>query len=72
MGGHGRAKAAREVWATLPGITNYCSMVNIASLKVGYHSVAAVAGGEADRGIPSAFAATPWKERRAGGLARWR
>jgi quercetin dioxygenase-like cupin family protein len=45
------AKAAGEVWSTLPGIENYCSMVNSASIKVGYHSVAAEVG----RSVARAF-----------------
>ncbi|MER8482061.1 quercetin 2,3-dioxygenase [Mesorhizobium sp. M1322] len=60
------AKAAGEVWSTLPGIKNYCSMVNSASIKVGYHSVAAVAGGEAGRSIPHAFCSHALE-----GEARW-
>ncbi|MER8475300.1 quercetin 2,3-dioxygenase [Mesorhizobium sp. M1163] len=60
------AKAAGEVWSSLPGIKNYCSMVNSASIKVGYHSVAAVAGGEAGRSTPHAFCSHALE-----GEARW-
>ncbi|MER8404209.1 MULTISPECIES: quercetin 2,3-dioxygenase [unclassified Mesorhizobium] len=60
------AKSAGEVWSTLPGIKNYCSMVNSASIKVGYHSVAAVASGGAGRSIPHAFCS-----HALDGEARW-
>lgn len=38
------AKSAGEVWATLPGLGTYCSMVDHNSLKFGYHPIVATAG----------------------------
>ena len=35
------AKSAGEVWASLPGLGLYCSMVDHTTLKFGYHQIVA-------------------------------
>lgn len=37
------AKSAGEVWASLPGLGLYCSMVDHTTLKFGYHQIVATA-----------------------------